>query len=167
MPLLRAAERQRITEADAIASKQSEDDPFFLIHAEWLQQWRSFVSQNGPRPGPITNHRLMRDDDPNQILPGLQRGTDYRSLHGLVWQELWKLYGGGPVIERPTSDIYIRTKPKSPDTPMDADEEEEGEEDGDTDGDSGDLDVDGEIEVDGPPASTTPMSVATDPNVAP
>jgi len=105
LPFIRRQEKARIQRVDEIASRQSTDDPFYLIHSPWLQQWRAFVMTGGPRPGPITNHLLLQPDGAT-VLPNLKRGEHYRALHGLVWQELWQIYGGGPVIRRPTLDIY-------------------------------------------------------------
>ena len=38
--------------------------------------------------------------------PGLVKVLDYRGLHGTVWDELLRCYGGGPVIVRKRLDIY-------------------------------------------------------------
>ena len=41
-------------------------------------------------------------DDPTRLRPGLKWGEHYKGLHGIVWQGLFALYGGGPPIVRPT-----------------------------------------------------------------
>ena len=125
LPLIRKAERARIAAIDTQANKQSADDPFFLIHSPWLQQWRAFVSAGGPRPGPITNH-LLFEADGRTLLPNLVRLDHYRALHGLVWNELQAIYGGGPIIKRPSVDIYAADAPQPN---MVDDEQEESEED--------------------------------------
>ena len=159
-------ERARISELDALASRQSDDDPFYLIHAGWLTQWRVFVAQNGPKPGPITNHLLLTDSTANDgrapasslatasstPLPNLKRGDDYRALHGLVWQELFKLYGGGPTILRPTSDIYVEAR--STQTQPTATRHNENDQEGDDEEPTDEDDEAEEIEVDTPHATS-------------
>ena len=127
LPILRKQERARIAAVDALAAKQSLNDPFFLIHSPWLQQWRAFVSAGGPRPGAISNHLLFESDGAT-LLAGLKRADHYRALHGLVWSELQTIYGGGPVIQRPTVDLYTLEVPPPVVQMSDEEQEEEEEE---------------------------------------
>lgn len=153
MPLIRKAERARIAAIDTQANRQAADDPFFLIHSPWLQQWRAFVSAGGPRPGPITNH-LLFEPDGRTLLPNLARLDHYRALHGLVWNELQAIYGGGPIIKRPTVDIYAAAQP----TMVDDDDTEEQEEDEDAES-SADEEVD--IPAAQAPSASEPAAAAT------
>jgi hypothetical protein len=94
-------------------------DPFYMIHSKWLQQWRAFVTEEGERPGPISNAELLcpSADDPLMLVPKeeLVKAKDYRGLHGPVWGGLLKLYGGGPPILRKTMNIYA--EPWDPEEP--------------------------------------------------
>jgi hypothetical protein len=76
-----------------------------MIHSGWLQEWRAFVQDKGPRPGPISNEHLFEADG-RTLLADLKRGEHYRALHGMVWNALHEIYGGGPLIERAALDIY-------------------------------------------------------------
>jgi ubiquitin carboxyl-terminal hydrolase 20/33 len=130
LPIIRREEKKRIAAVDAQASQQTMDgSPFLMISAVWLNQWRAFVSNNGPRPGPITNELLFQSDG-QTLLPDLKRGEHYRALHQIVWQALVDIYSGGPVIQRPTLDIYCQQPPieqmtDEPQSTEDEDEEEE------------------------------------------
>ena len=105
IPIIRARERKRISALDNEATHNSlPSDPFYLIHDDWLRQWRAFIQEKGQRPGPITNHMLL--DAEGRPRPGLVKVRDYRGLHGTVWEELLRCYGGGPVIVRKRLDIY-------------------------------------------------------------
>lgn len=106
LPGIRQKERDCIGAVDAEASKTaSQYDPFYIVHTEWLNQWREFVQQDGKRPGPITNHLLVQSDGVTPI-QNLQKSIDYRGLHGVVFRELLKIYGGGPVLVRGKLNIY-------------------------------------------------------------
>ena len=123
LPVVRLREKRRISVLDTQASQQSNNsDPFYLIHDQWLRQWREFIADKGPRPGPISNQMLFETVTPAttdgaaaagsgemRLKKGLQKMNDYRGLHGLVFRELHKLYGGGPAIIRATMNIYDRT----------------------------------------------------------
>ena len=105
IPIIRARERKRISALDNEATHASlPSDPFYLIHDDWLRQWRAFIQEKGQRPGPITNQLLL--DEQGVPKPGLVKVRDYRGLHGTVWDELLRCYGGGPVIVRKRLDIY-------------------------------------------------------------
>jgi hypothetical protein len=78
--------------------------PFLLVSAAWLERWRSFVRQRGPRPGPIDNSPLVRaDGTPRE---GLRQAADYRLLAAPVFHALLARYGGGPLVLRASQDIY-------------------------------------------------------------
>ena len=160
LPLIRKAERKRIAEVDSLASKQAADDPFLLIHSGWLQQWRAFVSSNGPRPGAITN-QLLFESDGSTLLPNLQRGDHYRALHGMVWQELWNIYGGGPVIERPSVDIY---QLHAPTVHMDGDDTDGEEEAEQTDGQQAQQEHDDQQQQQSAQSQQQPAQPADDSN---
>jgi len=134
LPFIRREEKRRIAAVDTAAAQGADGSPFLMISAAWLNQWRAFVSANGPRPGPISNHTLFEPDG-TTLLPGLRRGEHYRALHEVVWQALRDIYGGGPVIERPSLDIYSTEAAPQPqqseqqqvdEPPTDEDSDEEG-----------------------------------------
>jgi hypothetical protein len=111
LPLTRQREMETIKALDELAGTRSlKSDPFFMIHSKWLQQWRSFVTEEGDRPGPISNAELLcaSSEDPSTLVPreDLVKARDYRGLHAPVWEGLLKLYGGGPPILRQSMNIY-------------------------------------------------------------
>lgn len=89
--------------------------PFFPFHPLCLLvilsiflvavQWSAFSAPGSstPPPGPIDNGRLLENGVPKK---GLNRGSDYRGLSREVWDILYDMYGGGPVIIRSTVSIY-------------------------------------------------------------
>jgi ubiquitin carboxyl-terminal hydrolase 20/33 len=107
LPRIRKEERARIAKVDALAASQPADgsSSYLMIHSGWLQEWRAFVQDKGPRPGPISNEHLFEADG-RTLLADLKRGEHYRALHGMVWNALHEIYGGGPRIERAALDIY-------------------------------------------------------------
>ena len=53
IPVIRQREKKRISMLDNEASIHSQpSDPFYLIHDDWLRQWRAFISGSPHRPGP-------------------------------------------------------------------------------------------------------------------
>ena len=110
-PELRKREMTTVKALDEAAAREGcKTDPFYMIEGKWLQEWRRFVTDEGERPGPITNENLLEPSatDPSVMVPreGLVKARDYRGLHQRVWQGLLELYGGGPIIARSTMDIY-------------------------------------------------------------
>ena len=99
--------------------------PWYLIHAQWLQHWRAFLindtdgashsrrvrmqwgfydSDEIAPPGPIANSCLLMDE--GGAKSGLRVGHDYRGVSQVVWDHLVTRYGGGPAIPRVLNDIY-------------------------------------------------------------
>ena len=91
----------------AAAQQGSGHDRWYIIDNQWLNQWKTFVAGGLPRPTPISNARLLRKD--NTPKPGMQITVDYRALEPPVWQSLYELYGGGPVLVRATPNIYDKS----------------------------------------------------------
>jgi hypothetical protein len=86
-------------------------DECYLIHAQWIESWTSFVQAVAKAPGPITNHLLCditplhpgkKDDKNAEVVAFIKRGllpkTDFRPIKKIVWEYFFKLYGGGPVM---------------------------------------------------------------------
>eukprot|EP00403_Amphidinium_massartii_P013886 CAMPEP_0178411726 /NCGR_PEP_ID=MMETSP0689_2-20121128/21642_1 /TAXON_ID=160604 /ORGANISM="Amphidinium massartii, Strain CS-259" /LENGTH=324 /DNA_ID=CAMNT_0020032939 /DNA_START=5 /DNA_END=979 /DNA_ORIENTATION=+ len=78
--------------------------PFFIIDADWFKRWAKFVKDEGPRPGPITNSRLLQAGGKAKL--GLKAAKDYRGVCEPVWDMLLDHYGGGPQIRCNFLDIY-------------------------------------------------------------
>lgn len=98
----RAAERDFVKSYDT-----SETDLWFLIDAEWLSEWKSFVSTSipGPVPGPISNHNLLERGS-SKPRKGLVPVVHYRGVNAAVWAYLKERYGGGPELRRSKIDLY-------------------------------------------------------------
>ncbi len=73
------------------------EDECYILSAKWLSRWLEFaMKKNKDGPGLITNNFLLNVDD--KILPDIKPKDDYRPVNKFVWEYLFKLYGGGPVI---------------------------------------------------------------------
>lgn len=111
--------RRRREEMDVInldTSSINDSEFWYLIDSSWLQLWQDFKS-GGPPPGPISNFRLLKSaPSPSSSAAGkweklefrthLIRGEHYRGINERVWNYLYNIYGGGPVLRRRTIDIY-------------------------------------------------------------
>jgi CRP-like cAMP-binding protein len=80
---------------------------WFIIDAEWLQEWRSYV-QGGKRPGPINNAHMLEANSSGVYVAraGLTKAHDYRAVNDRVWAFFQRAYGGGPTLARGKVDIY-------------------------------------------------------------
>mmetsp|Transcript_36668 Transcript_36668/g.67224 ORF Transcript_36668/g.67224 Transcript_36668/m.67224 type:complete len:298 (+) Transcript_36668:58-951(+) len=81
---------------------------WYLVDTDWLKRWSLYAKQNGPRPGPITNLRLLQKGGMDSYKPkaNLQPAKDYRGLRREAWIFLWNIHGGGPEIRSDYVDIY-------------------------------------------------------------
>jgi ubiquitin carboxyl-terminal hydrolase 20/33 len=106
--------RRRREEVDVMSldsSSISEGEFWYLIDSSWLKLWQDFKS-GGPPPGAISNNRLFRASSGGksaeklEVRTNLIRGEHYRGINEKVWNYLYNIYGGGPVLKRPSIDIY-------------------------------------------------------------
>ncbi len=82
-------------------------DECYVLSAAWLAKWLDFAMKKKPlMPGPIPNNTLLNFD--NTLLPNVKPKVDYRPVNKAVWEYLFKLYGGGPVITFKSKNVYIR-----------------------------------------------------------
>lgn len=103
---LRKRRRKEETEVMALDTSHIGDgECWHLIDSMWLQQWNDFKS-GGPVPGPISNQRLFKNNGSKVPRDNLVRGEHYRGVNERVWNYLYGIYGGGPVIKRRTINIY-------------------------------------------------------------
>lgn len=86
-----------------------------MIASSWLLAWDAYV-KGGPRPGPVSNH-LLFEDDGKSLKTGMKSRIDYKGLYFHEFDGLIKLFGGGPVIARSTTDIYSDL-PNNPNPPV-------------------------------------------------
>ena len=99
----RAREEGDVTRLDS--TKIGDGQVWYLICSDWLRRWHAFKAGGEP-PGPITNDRLvLPDGTPRE---NLRKALDYRGVNGDVWNYLFTIYGGGPVIQREVIDVYAR-----------------------------------------------------------
>ena len=115
-------EARRLEELQAVRGLDGDPPPgeyWYLISTPWLLAWLKFASANkgetgvpAPLPGPIDNSVLLMSGSKTgptcggDAVPGLERVRDYRGVNRRVWDTLVRFYGGGPVISRPSVDIY-------------------------------------------------------------
>lgn len=118
LEMCRTQEQQLI--AAAASGKVRAGETAYIIHAQWLQQWRLFCDRRAPRPGAISNTALLQDgdddgdggggdgddDDQRSVQSGLKLGEAYACVNQRAWLILVEMYGGGPAIARAQQDLY-------------------------------------------------------------
>ncbi len=73
-------------------------DCCYLVDSMWLKQWGDFASKTSEQiPEAIDNSSLLNDDRTN-INPSKRIKVDFRPISEKVWEHLFGLYGGGPVV---------------------------------------------------------------------
>lgn len=94
-------------------SKIKRSECWFMVDAQWMAHWVTFVGQSGPLPGAITNESLLLPEwrdrlngeipgEPDTPRLGLERSRDFRCVNPMVWSILSELHGAGdaPLIAR-------------------------------------------------------------------
>jgi len=101
----RQIEARQAEEKDFIRHHDTpEAHSWYLVDVQWLQEWKLFVTQKGPLPGPIDNSRLLeRNGRPRA---GLRPVDDYRGVNSAIWSFWHERYGGGPEVRRKQLDLY-------------------------------------------------------------
>jgi hypothetical protein len=96
--------------------EDQEPNEWFLINAEWVNAWKSFVLNKSPRarlsqspvgvlpPGPINNWTLLKEN--GELKPGLKPAVHYRAINRKVWETYVFIYTGGPEIVKKSLKIY-------------------------------------------------------------
>jgi hypothetical protein len=73
-----------------------------LISSEWVNEWLKFTQRNTKMqykpPGPIINDYLESELVINENYDKVKKNSDYFLLTKEVWDFLFNIYGGGPVI---------------------------------------------------------------------
>lgn len=77
-------------------SKGNSEELLFLVNAEWIKMWASFVSQNGTLPGPIINDMLYLKTEQDTEL---YIGKDVIFVSADLWNILYEEFGGGPTLK--------------------------------------------------------------------
>ncbi|DAZ99076.1 TPA: hypothetical protein N0F65_008381 [Lagenidium giganteum] len=91
---------------------------WFMVDADWMNKWITFVAHQGPLPGMISNGNLLEEGweqrvrgeeggRPDQHREGLKLGVHYRGVSPMVWAIYLELHGAGdaPPIARYRLDI--------------------------------------------------------------
>lgn len=104
--------------SENLLQKEYLSKSFYLISEPWMSKWESYAYKpqkeyslqtrqdfseinQVPHPAPINNSELLcayenKDD----------KFEDYRLVNGQVWNSLWQIYGGGPVIQRKKGHLF-------------------------------------------------------------
>lgn len=70
----------------------------YMVNAKWLGNWLQYaMKKDSKRPGNINNDCLLNRSK-DRILPNVKAKIHFRPVNKKVWEFLFKLYGGGPVI---------------------------------------------------------------------
>lgn len=96
----------------------------YIIEKKWLDSWRVYVSTDAKEdiefasdsPKGISNHILFQNGDVSLCnvtpdkLPKLRAdlvfGVDYEAIAPGIWRILHRIYNGGPVLKRYSTNIY-------------------------------------------------------------
>jgi len=106
LPLIQRKEYREISTLDTEALRTAKpEDPYYLIHTDWIRFWKKWATEGAPRPGPICNNCLVEEDGKTPK-KGLEKVHDFRGLRKPVWDRFVAVYGGGPPIIRKVVDIY-------------------------------------------------------------
>mmetsp|Transcript_116850 Transcript_116850/g.330596 ORF Transcript_116850/g.330596 Transcript_116850/m.330596 type:complete len:426 (-) Transcript_116850:120-1397(-) len=101
-------EARRVAERDFVLSHDSSNtDIWYLIDVGWLTEWKRFVSQGGPLPGPLRSEALV-DRRTGRPRPGLQPIHHYRGVNAEVWTYWCRQYGGNSPVRRRLLDLYAK-----------------------------------------------------------
>ncbi len=74
------------------------EDECYVISAKWLERWLLFAMRKKKLlPGFISNNTLLSASG-DTVAEDLKPKDDYRPVNKAVWEYLFQLYGGGPVI---------------------------------------------------------------------
>jgi hypothetical protein len=85
--------------SDNDTTRFNENDDCYVVSTVWHTEWLDFATkQTTVHPGPIDNDRLLDPNNKNIAAKGLKHKKDFRPISKAVWEYLFKLYGGGPVI---------------------------------------------------------------------
>ncbi|CAI2386936.1 unnamed protein product [Moneuplotes crassus] len=123
--LRRSREHKEVQRLTKLVEELEENNvmhlPYYFIEKEWYNQWNVFVTNNKEDrcyhlykshieklgvidPVKIDNSLLFSST--GELKRGLTPENDFEAVGQPVWEYLYKLYGGGPIIKRETKDIY-------------------------------------------------------------
>ncbi|CAH1786040.1 unnamed protein product [Owenia fusiformis] len=76
--------------------EEDDNDAIYVISMVWFREWENFVrGKHDDAPGPIDNTRIqvMKSG-----VPTIRQGSDYGQLSREMWDFLFGIYGGGPLL---------------------------------------------------------------------
>lgn len=85
-----------VTQEDS--SKFAPNDECYIVHSGWLQEWLDFAMEKKIDPPKGISNRLLLDERGVGLKSNMKAKYDFRPINRLVWEFLFRLYGGGPVI---------------------------------------------------------------------
>jgi ubiquitin carboxyl-terminal hydrolase 20/33 len=85
--------------------EMKEEEVSFVVPVPWIEKWQKFASgQSDEIPGPIDNTTLLVSTEKTTTgeVPwkrNIKKGIHFRLLDPLIWDYLYKIYGGGPILK--------------------------------------------------------------------
>jgi len=76
-------------------------DECYVISSAWISRWMAYGKGKAALKsvGPIDNNHLIEESgDKLLIRPDIESKVDYRCVNKVMWEFLFRAYGGGPVI---------------------------------------------------------------------
>ncbi|CAM9942981.1 unnamed protein product, partial [Ectocarpus sp. 6 AP-2014] len=101
----RVQELAAVTAGKPITSPMQPGERWFIVDARWMDHWLEFCTSKRRMspPGPIDNSWMLHSEKRHIPYEGLtlamgKQAGDYRRVGMECWDQLMRLYGGGPAI---------------------------------------------------------------------
>ena len=95
-----------VTQEDS--AKFSPNEECYLVHALWLQSWLDYAMEKRTHPPNAISNIELLDSEGVNLRRNLKPKVDFRPVNRLVWEFLFRLYGGGPVIVFPGKVLVLK-----------------------------------------------------------
>ncbi|CAM9656590.1 unnamed protein product, partial [Hapterophycus canaliculatus] len=101
----RVEELAAVTAGKPITSAMQQGERWFIVDARWMDHWLEFCTSKRRMapPGPVDNSWMLHAEKRHIPYEGLtlalgKQAGDYRRVGPECWDQLMRLYGGGPAI---------------------------------------------------------------------
>jgi hypothetical protein len=76
-----------------------EGETYYLLDTSWWNDWKSYIRGRSPKPGPIDNSELIKEDEGEIVVKkDIMERYHYKIISNEDWDQLVERYGGGPSI---------------------------------------------------------------------
>lgn len=97
-------DKQRTNELDELKKLDRKElyfgERYHCIYSPWLKKLLQFLrGENDDIPGPIDNSSLLAFGSSDRLRIDAKEMIDYKKVAPPVWNFLFDIYGGGPLIK--------------------------------------------------------------------